>query len=66
MVNKTPAVTLVVSAKFFYRLRVVGKNGKTMFHSETYFNKANAKRAGVAFHRATGFPFIDTTTIRSK
>ena len=61
----SPVIKLTRSRLGYYRIKLYGRNGKEMLTSETYFNKSNAKRAGLNLHEQTGFPFFDTTTLEA-
>lgn len=60
--HTSPLIKLTRSRLGFYRIKMYGRNGRLMLVSETYYNKGNAKRAGINLHNQTGFPFIDMTT----
>ena len=41
----------------FWFIKFVGKNGKTLMHSETYYSKSNALRAGRKISKALNIKF---------
>jgi len=63
--SKTTPMIKLVKRTLFYRIYLYGTNGRIMLTSEAYYNKGNARRAGVNLHEQTGFPFIDETTLKS-
>lgn len=44
------------SKKLFYHVVVKGKNGETVFTSETYFSKGNAHRAALLASKKFDLP----------
>lgn len=52
-------IRLVRKRLFWYLKLVSVKNGATLMHSETYFTKSNARRAGVKLARTLHLRYIE-------